>query len=115
MPNRPSISERVRERVCPNCGGPVVRRNAKGPPPTFCDAKGSGVCKREMNNRLTVEGRALIHFVKAWRIDRGSGEIAQRSLHQLCEIADQFNAGDLEAGRPLTTYSRTCEGSPSGS
>jgi hypothetical protein len=52
------------------------------------------------NNRLLVEGRAIIGFAKAWRIDRGSGEIAQQSLAQLCEIVDLFNAQDLELKRP---------------
>jgi hypothetical protein len=97
---KPTVRDRVSEWICPNCGGPVVRTSAKGPPPTFCDAKGKGVCKREMNNRLTVEGRAVIGFLKAWRIDRGSGEIAQGSFAQVCEILDLLNAQDREAGRP---------------
>lgn len=91
-----SIQERCREKVCPNCGADVVRKSKRGPPPIFCGKE----CKRAMNNRLTVEGRAAIAFLKAWRIDRGSGEIAQRSLAQVCEIADLFNAQDHEAGRP---------------
>lgn len=95
-----TIAELAKQPTCPNCGGPVVRRSAKGPMPTFCDAKGRQVCKREMNNRLTVEGRAMAAYVKAWRIDRGTGEVAKGSLAQLCEIADRFNAADLEAGRP---------------
>lgn len=96
MSARPTIKERIRERLCPNCGGPVVRSSPKGPPPTFC----SKTCKRAMNNRLLVEGAAMAAFVKAWRIDRGSGEIAQKSLAQLCEIADHFNAEDLRFKRP---------------
>lgn len=96
MASRPSVQERLREKICPNCGGPVVRRSAKGPPPTFC----SKVCKRDHNNRLTVEGRAVIGFLKAWRIDRGSGEIAQKSFAQVCEIVDLFNAWDRELDRP---------------
>lgn len=96
MPDKPTILERLRERVCPNCGGPVERKSPKGPPPTFC---GKG-CKRDHNNRLLVEGRAVIGFLKAWRIDRGTGEIAQKSFAQVCEIADLFNARDLELGRP---------------
>jgi hypothetical protein len=94
--SKPTIQERSREKVCPNCGNPAERKSNRGPPPIFC----SKVCKRDMNNRLTVEGRALVAFAKAWRIDRGSGEIAQRALAQLCDIADLFNARDLEAGRP---------------
>lgn len=62
----------------------------------FC----SKACRIDMQNRLTVEGRAIIAFAKAWRIDRGSGDIAQGSLAQLCEIIDGFNARDLAAKRP---------------
>jgi hypothetical protein len=98
--NKPSVAERLRERICPNCGGPVERRAAKGPAPTFCGSS----CKREMQNRLTVEGRAVIAFLKAWRIDRGSGEIAHRAFAQVCEIADLFNAHDKSAGRPRADY-----------
>lgn len=97
---RPSISERARERICPNCGGPVERRSPRGSFPTFCDAKGRGICKREHSNRQLQEGYAVIAFLKAWRIDRGSGEIAKASLAQLCQIADLFNAEDLANGRP---------------
>lgn len=93
---RPTIRERLRERVCPNCGGKPERKSAKGPPPTFCSKE----CKRDMNNRLIVEGRAVIGYLKGWRIDRGSGEIAQKSLAQVCEIVDLFNAQDLAANRP---------------
>lgn len=100
MASKPSIRERVKERICPNCGAPAVRKSTRGPDPVFCSKK----CKVELNNRLTVEGRALIAFVKAWRIDRGSGEIAQESLQQLCEIADYFNAEDLRLGRPRADY-----------
>jgi hypothetical protein len=97
---KPTIRQRAGERVCPNCGGPVVRTSARGPMPTFCDAKGKGVCKKEHANRHIVEGRAVIAFLKAWRIDRAQGEIAQRSFEQICRITDQFNAQDRDAGRP---------------
>ena len=100
MASKPSIRDRVQERVCPNCGAPVARKHPKGPAPTFC----SKACKVDMNNRLTVEGRNIIAFVKAWRVDRGSGEIAQQSLAQICEIVDYFNAEDLRLGRPRADY-----------
>jgi endogenous inhibitor of DNA gyrase (YacG/DUF329 family) len=96
MASKPTIQDRVRERICPNCGATPERKSAKGPRPTFCSKE----CKRSHNNRLLVEGRAMAPFVKAWRIDRGQGEIAQKSLAQMCEIADLFNAQDLELGRP---------------
>jgi hypothetical protein len=97
---RPTIRQRAAERVCPNCGGPVERRSARGRMPTFCDAKGKDVCKREHSNRHLVEGRAVIALLKAWRIDRGTGEIAQQAFAQVCQITDQFNAQDREASRP---------------
>lgn len=97
---KPSIAERARQPICPNCGGSVERRSPKGPFPTFCDSRGAGVCKREHSNRHLVEGRAIIGLLKGWRIDRGSGEIAQRAFAQICQIADQFNAQDAEVNRP---------------
>lgn len=96
MGQKPTIRDRAREKVCPNCGGEVARRNARGPMPKFC----GDACKVAMQNRLTVEGRAIAHFAKAWRIDRGSGDIASASFAQMVEIIDLFNARDLEAGRP---------------
>lgn len=98
--SKPTIAERAREKVCPNCGGPVVRLSQRGPTPTFCDAKGKGVCKREHGNRHIVEGRAVIALLKAWRIDRGTGEIAKDAFSQMCQIVDQFNAQDRDDGRP---------------
>lgn len=94
--SKPTISQRARERVCPNCGGEVVRRSTRGPMPTFCSAE----CKKDHANRHIVEGRAVIAFLKAWRIDRAQGEIAQKAFEQICKITDQFNAQDREAGRP---------------
>jgi hypothetical protein len=38
--------------------------------------------------------------MKAWRIDRGTGEIAQLSFAEICRILDQYNAQDRDAGRP---------------
>lgn len=93
---KPTVSQRARERVCPECGGEVVRRSVRGPMPTFCSAE----CKKAHANRHIVEGRAVIAFLKAWRIDRAQGEIAQRSFAEICTIVDQFNAQDREAGRP---------------
>lgn len=97
---KPTIQERARERVCPNCGGLVVRRSTRGPMPTFCDARGAGVCKKEHANRELIEGRAIIAFAKAWRIDRAQGEIAKSAFDQMNRILDQQNADDLKAGRP---------------
>lgn len=96
MASKPTIQERLKDRVCPNCGKVPVRKSPQGPRPTFCDK----ICKRSHNNRLLVEGRKVIGFLKAWRIDRGSGEIAQKSFAQVCEIVDLLNSRDNDAGRP---------------
>jgi hypothetical protein len=87
---KPTIRERAREHICPECGTDVHRRSPKGPMPTFCSAE----CKKARGNRRLVRGAAVIEFLQAWRIDRGSGEIAQGAFAQLCQIADQFNAED---------------------
>lgn len=87
---KPTIRERAAERVCPNCAGAVERRSAKGPMPTFCSME----CKKAHGNRHIVEGRAMAALIKAWRIDRGQGDIAQTAFQQVCQIADQFNAAD---------------------
>lgn len=99
---RPTVRERLREKICPNCGEPVVRgqNQRKGPAPKYC----SNYCKRQMNNRLMAEGAAVIGLIKAWRIDRGTGEIAKRSFQQVCEIVDLLNAQDKEASRPRADY-----------
>lgn len=93
---KPSITERAAVRICPSCGKPAERKAQRGPMPTFCGLK----CKRDFGNRELVEGRAVVAFLKAWRIDRGSGEIAQESFKEVCAIIDSFNAADREAGRP---------------
>lgn len=94
--SKPTIAERARDRICPECGGPVVRTSVRGPAPTFC----SPAHKKAFGNRKLVEGQAVIGLLKAWRIDRGSGPIAQAALAQLCAVVDGFNAADKEAGRP---------------
>lgn len=97
----PTIREKLKARVCPNCGRPVERKSPKGPAPTFC---GRNTCKRQMNNRLMAEGLAIIGLLKAWRIDRGKGEIAQGCFAQAIEALDLFNAQDRQAGRPRADY-----------
>ena len=93
---KPTIAERAREAICPECGGKVSRRSPRGPMPTFC----SPACKRTRSNRRLVRGSSVIELLQAWRIDRGSGEIAQKSFAELCAIADLYNAEDKEADRP---------------
>lgn len=93
--NKPTISERARARICPECGGAVTRRSAKGPFPTFCSKEH----KRAYGNRLLAQGLPVIGLLKAWRIDRGTGEIAQKAFSQVCTILDEMNAEDARQGR----------------
>lgn len=90
------MGELIKTRVCPNCGGDVVRKSARGPFPTFCSAE----CKREHGNRMIVEGRAVIGLLKAWRIDRAGSPTAKAAFAEVNRILDTLNAQDREAGRP---------------
>src|SRR3546814_11978262 len=98
---KPTISERAREGICPNCGGPVVRLNPRGPVPTFCAVRGKGVCKRQHYNRLVAEGSAVIALSKAWRVDRGTGESATTALAHICQIVDKHTTID-RCGKTVT-------------
>lgn len=91
-----TVIERAKERLCPNCGSAVVRKSRQGPPKKFCDAK----CAREFRARAVKEGSAAIPLAKAWRVNRGKGEIAKKAFQQFCTMLDIFNAADREAGRP---------------
>ena len=93
---KPSIEERARIAICPECGGKVARRSNLGPVPTFC----SKTCKRVRGNRRLVRGSNVIELLQAWRIERGTGPIASAAFAQICQIVDLYNAEDLEAGRP---------------
>lgn len=95
MANKPTIAERARQNICPECGGKVERRSPKGPFPKFC----SDAHKRAYGNRLLAQGLPVIGLLKAWRMDRGSGEIAQKAFSQVCAILDEMNAVDIAAGR----------------
>lgn len=96
-----SIRERAAERVCPNCGKPSPeRRSNRGPAPLYCDQ----ACKRAMNNRNLTDGAALVPYLKAWRIDRGSSWTAKGSFARVCKILDQMNEADRMAGRPRADY-----------
>jgi hypothetical protein len=94
---QPTIQELAAKRVCPECGGEVVRKSARGPFPTYCADK---ACKKDRGNRRLVRGAAIIEFAQAWRVNRGSGETAKASFNQMCRILDQFNAEDHAANRP---------------
>jgi hypothetical protein len=103
--SRPSIAERAAARLCPNCGNPSPeRRSAKGPAPLYCRAEDGRDCKREMNNRNLRDGLSVVTYLKAWRIDRGTGEIAQASFKRLCDIADMLNEEDRTNNRPRADY-----------
>lgn len=99
---RPSIRDRAGERLCPNCGKPSPERiSNRGPAPIYCRDTD---CKRQMNNRNLADGLALVPYVKAWRVDRGTGEIAQTSFARLCKIADDLNEADRREKRPRADY-----------
>lgn len=96
--NRPSIKERAAERTCCNCGKPIEGGRANK---MYCSGPGKrSSCAIEAQNRAVARGAAIVRWAQAWRIDRGSGEIAKGSLDQLCNIVDSFNAEDLAAKRP---------------
>jgi len=93
---KPTINERARQAICPECGGQVKRRKPTGPFPKFCCEEH----KKAFGNRLLGQGLPVIGLLKAWRKDRGSGEIAQTAFSQVCQILDQMIATDTAAGRP---------------
>lgn len=47
---------------------------------------------------------ALAGLVKAWRVDRGTGEIAKGAFARLCKIADDLNEDDRRNSRPRADY-----------
>lgn len=87
---RLSIKERASANICPNCGGKPESTSTRGPGKVYCNKK----CKDEMGNRMASRGKVLVGWAMAWRIDRGSGEIAKGAFQQLCTILDTFNAED---------------------
>ena len=93
---RPTMAETAALKVCPNCGGHVERKSARGPSPTFCSSE----CKRAKGNRDLARGSTIIVMAQAWRINRGSGSVSKAALQELCAILDRYNAEDREAGRP---------------
>lgn len=98
---KPTIRERAAARLCPNCGKPSPpRKSTRGPAPIYCDQ----VCKKAKNNRDLRDGLSLVNIVKAWRVDRGSGEIAQTAFARVCAIADMLNEEDRVNGRPRADY-----------
>lgn len=98
---KPTARERAAQRVCPNCGRPSpARRSPRGPAPLYCDKR----CKQQMGNRQLADGLALVPYLKAWRVDRGSGPIAQESFSRICQIVDELNEADRTAGRPRADY-----------
>lgn len=105
--SKPGIRERAATRVCPNCGNPSpARKSAKGPAPLYCrpEENNGRDCKRELANRNTVDAAALLPYLKAWRVDRGSGPIAAASFKRICEMLDDLNDQDRKAKRPRADY-----------
>lgn len=105
--SKPTIRERVAVRVCPNCGKPSPERKSnKGPAPLYCrpEENDGRDCKRELANRNTVDAAAILPYLKAWRIDRGTGEIAAASFQLVCKMLDDLNERDRLAQRPRADY-----------
>ncbi len=95
-PPKPSIADLQWSAVCPECGGKVERKSNRGPAPVYC-------CREHKvahQNRRVVRGAPLVGLAMAWRINRGSGDVAKAAFAQLCQALDQYCAEDAAAGRP---------------
>lgn len=97
-----SASQPMPKGVCAECGGRFPKNR---PQQQFC----CPAHKTAYQNRLAVQGRAVVAFAKAWRSGRNLGkgpeaedqrEVARQALSELCAILDSFNAEDKAAGRP---------------
>lgn len=86
-------------RVCPFCGGPVERKSARGPMPSYCSPE----CQKGINNASLSDGAAIIKLAKAWRESRGQG-IGAACFNQMVSALDTMLAADREAGRPSALY-----------
>lgn len=93
---RPTMRETANIMLCPNCGCQVERKSARGPRPVYCSAE----CRKAKSARDLGRGSVLVTLAQAWRINRGSGEVAQEAFREFVSILDSFNAEDAEAGRP---------------
>lgn len=100
MPNKRTMPEALRDNRCPECGAPVERRSPRGPAPIFCNQQH----KDAFGNRMKRRGGAMLPLILAWRIDRGSGEIAKKAFSEICSMADLFNEIDRKAGRPRADF-----------
>jgi endogenous inhibitor of DNA gyrase (YacG/DUF329 family) len=97
-----SEPQRLTTRHCPECGT-LIPSNLKGRDREFCKE----ACKQVFRNRLAVRGKAIAALAQAWRIDRGSGDVAKQCFAELTSILDLFNSEDRDAGRPRPTeYAR---------
>lgn len=83
--------------VCPECGKPVAQ-TGKGRERIFHDE-----CKQAHANRRAVRGKSIMTLLQAWRVDRGSGPVAQAAFREVCAMLDTFNSEDHEAKRPRAT------------
>lgn len=81
--------------LCPECGGPVVQQERKRRPRVFCcDAHSDAYA-----NRCAARGKALIKAAMAWRVNRGSGDVAKFAMAEMCAMLDRFAEEDRLAGR----------------
>jgi hypothetical protein len=85
---------------CPECGGIVVRKSVKGPPPLFCGEACATACER----RKLSDGRAIIDLAKAWRAARNNksdARIGSICLTEMCSILDKMIDRDRAKGRTV--------------
>ena len=88
--------------LCPTCGSPFSRWG-RGGQRNFC----SPTCRQDFAARAKVEGALIVQLAKAWRAERGGGEVGKAAFQELCTVLDMLNARDREAGRPpVTQYVR---------
>lgn len=80
--------------LCPECGQPVTSAG-KGRARVFC----SEAHKQAHANRCAARGKALIKAAMAWRVNRGSGDVAKFAMAEMCAMLDRFAEEDRLAGR----------------
>lgn len=85
---------------CPECGGIVMRKSPKGPPPLFC----SEACQTKCERRKLSHGRVIIDDAKAWRAARNNKADADTGRHafaRLCANLDKLIDQDKAKGRTV--------------
>lgn len=85
---------------CPECGGVVIRKSPKGPPPLFC----SQTCATKRERRALTDGRVIIDLAKAWRAARNNKadkQIGADCFNEMCATLDKMIDRDRQRGRSV--------------